>query len=143
MDIRIDVFENNCTNEFEVCAVEGRIYIADYEETLYIPLNWWSIDLYQQQWASGLARLRDYDRSCLVVMIDNPCCRKLIEWWLLYKIDDKIYIRNSILIEEIYEESIGDKLFTVNTCYDFIPDRSEIYNEDGNKISEWIIDWNG
>jgi len=76
-----------------------------------------------------------------VVAVDNPDCRRFVEWWRLYKVGDKVYVRNSIVIENIYKEMIGDKLFTLETCYDFIPERGGPCNEDGNKISEWVVDW--
>ena len=100
-------------------------------------------DDYEQQWNEGLKRLFDNEKSCFVVDINNPKNREFIEWWKLYKIDNKIYVRNSIIIAEIYNEQIGDKPFTLQTCYDFIPERGPLHDEEGNKISEWVVDWDG
>lgn len=122
-------------------GVRGEIIIDDFIEHFDAPLDWWSVDDYKQQWKEGLKRLLDHDTSCLVVTINDPNCRKFIEWWPLYKIDNKIHIQNHIIIEDIYEERIGGKPFTRETCYDFIP-RYRSHTDEGNKISEWVIDWN-
>jgi len=122
-------------------GITGKIVIDDFVELFDSPLDWWSIEDYELQWKEGLKRLLDHDNSCLVVAINDPNCCKFIEWWRLYKVGNKVYIRNSIIIADIYNEFIGDKQFTAQTCYDFIPERGSTYDEDGSKISEWVIDW--
>lgn len=123
-----------------VWVVKGEIQINDFEETLYIPLDWWSLDDYKQQWEEGKNRLLTHKTSCFVVAIHDPKIRPYINWWLLYKVGNKIYIQNQMIIGEIYEDQIGDKIFTLQTCYDFIPERGGRYDEDGNKISEWVTE---
>jgi hypothetical protein len=124
-------------------TVMGQIQIGDFEEYFDAPLDWWSVEDYERQWKEALNRLVDHDRSCFVVAINDPKCRPFIEWWKLYKAGNKIYIRNSIVLENIYKDLIGNSLFTVETCYNFIPPRGDVYNEDGIKISEWVVDWDG
>jgi len=141
MNIAIKRIDIKPQTKWGKLTMKCEIHINDFKETLYPSLDWWDLDDYQLQWQEGLKRLIDHDRSCLVVTIDNPKLRQFIEWWVLYKIDNKIYVRNSIIISDIYTERIGDKPFTTDTCYDFIPDRSELYDEDGNKISEWVVNW--
>jgi hypothetical protein len=99
-------------------------------------MNYWSIQDYERQWQEGLDRLKKHDTSCLVVFVYDPKIRPFIEWWVLYKKEDKVYIRNQILVDEIYENQIGNKSFTVESCYDFIHPRKE-----KRKVSEWIIDY--
>lgn len=140
MNIYIEAFDVECVRTLEPCAVEGMIQIGDYEETLYIPLNWWSLDDYKKQWRDGFDRLTYYDKSCLIVAVNNPNISKFIEWWVLYKVKDKIYIQNHIFMEEVYHKRLNNEWFTAKTCYRFIPDRGEPYDEDGNKISEWVIE---
>ncbi len=142
MNMSIKIIDANPKKKWGVFTIKGEININDFKETLYPSLDWWSLDDYRLQWQEGLRRLIDHDRSCLVATVDNPKLRKFIEWWLLYKIGDKVYIRNSIVLSDIYEEYIGDKPFTVDNCYDFIPGKGESYDEDGNKIAEWVVDWN-
>jgi hypothetical protein len=143
MNMHISIIDDKPRKKWGVLSVKGEIQINDFRETLYISLGWWNLDDYKKQWQEGFKRLINHDKSCLVVAVDNPKMRKFIEWWVLYKIDNKIYVRNKIAIEDIYTEQIGNKPFTIHSCYDFIPERGEPYDEDGNKISEWVVEWDG
>jgi hypothetical protein len=62
-------------------------------------------------------------------------------WWLLYKIDNKVYVQNQMLFDEIYENQIDKKKFNIETCYDFIPPRYIEEDPDGYAVSEWVIDY--
>lgn len=141
MNININIIESKPKKQWGVVSVKGEIQIDDFRESLYIPLGWWSLDDYKKQWQEGLRRLANHDKSCLVVGIDNPKVRKFIEWWVLYKIDNKIYIRNKIAVDDIYSEQIGDRPFTIQNCYDFIPERGPKFNSEGREISEWVIEY--
>lgn len=143
MNLSIKMIDKKPKERWEVVTVKGKIKIGDFQEDLYPSLDWWSPDDYEHQWREGLSRLSDHEKSCFIVDINNPTNREFIEWWKLYKIDNKIYVRNSIILDDIYEEQIGDKPFTLQTCYNFIPDRGSLHDEDGNKISEWVVDWDG
>ncbi len=121
--------------------VIGRIFINDFYETLEIPVRYWETEDYERQWQEGLERLKDHDRSCLIAQIYDPQKGPYIDWWLLYKEGPNIIIRNEVLFEEHYEEAIGDKPFTVDTCYDFIRSKEPRLMEDGLKESEWVVAW--
>lgn len=123
-------------------GVTGQIIIDDFMEYFDSPLDWWSVDDYEKQWKEGLARLSNHNTSCLIVAINDPDCRKFIEWWPLYKIGNKVHIQNHLVIDDLYEEKIGNKPFTLQTCYDFIPEYRS-YTSEGTKISEWVVDWDG
>lgn len=138
MHLKVSIVENKPKKY----GVKGQIEIADFIEYFDSPLDWWSVKDYELQWKEGLERLLDYDTSCLVVAINNPHCRKFIEWWPMYKIGNKIHIQNHIIIDSIYEQRIGNKSFAIQTCYSFIP-QYRSHTEDGNKISEWVVDWDG
>ncbi|HSC25055.1 MAG TPA: hypothetical protein VLB80_02460 [Candidatus Babeliales bacterium] len=140
MGMSIGIIDDKPKKKWGHLSAKGEIQINDFRETLYIPLGWWSLDDYKKQWHEGIERLSYYDRTCFIVAVNNPQKRRFIEWWVLYKIDDKVYVQNQIIISDIYTERIGDKPFTLKTCYDFIPERGEPYDEDGNKISEWVVD---
>lgn len=142
MNLSIKMLDKKPKKRWESLTIKGQITIGDFREDLYPSLDWWSPDDYEQQWTEGLKKLFDNEKSCFVVDINNPKDRKFIEWWRLYKINNKIYIRNSIMVADIYNEQIGDKPFTIQTCYDFIPDRGPLHDDEGNKISEWVIDCN-
>ena len=140
MNLKIEMIDKNPKKRWDFVNVKAQIQINDFVEDLYLPLDWWNSNNYEQQWKEGLKRLVNHDTSCFVVGIHNPKLWKFIEWWPLYKIDNKIYIRNQIILNDIYEEQIGDKPFTINTCYDFVPKRGASHDDEGQKISEWVID---
>lgn len=142
MNIGINILDSHPKKRNNVLVVKGEIYIGNFKEILYIPLDWWSLNDYKKQWEEGVARLITHDTSCLVAAIHNPHIRPYINWWLLYKADSKIYVRNQLLIEDIYLEHIGNQSFTIETCYNFIPPKGDKYDEDGDEISEWSVNWN-
>ena len=141
MNLNIKMLDEKPKKKWGLLTVKGEIRINNFQENLYFTLDWWGVDEYRKQWKQAIERLKNYDRTCFVVSIHNPAVRKYIDWWVLYKVGNKIYIRNSLILGDIYQEIIGDKPFTLETCYDFIPERGEPYDEDGNKISEWVVDW--
>lgn len=118
----------------------GRITIGDFSEEFVMPLNSWTLDQYKQQWQNGLEQIKNHDFSCLVVTVQNLESSPLIETWNLYKDENKIFIQNSLLINETVEHK-SRKLsdFNANNCYEFIDYPKEIVTEDGKKISEWNI----
>lgn len=118
----------------------GKIKIGDYSESIYIPVNFWSIEDYKKQLTAGLERLKTHDKSCFVVTIHDPNIRPFIDMWVMYKIDDMVYVQNERYMAEVYDELIGGKLFNSHTCYDFIEPRQTM-TEDGYKISEWSVPW--
>lgn len=120
--------------------VIGKITINDFWETFEMLLDWWSQADYERQWREGLERIKTHDTSCLVTRIQDPNKGPFIDWWLLYKEGNKIFIRNYILFREYYDERIGDKPFTVENCYDFIWPRGSRLLEDGEEMSEWVVD---
>lgn len=118
----------------------GEITINDFYEEFEMQLVWWKREDYERQWKEGLERIKTDDKSCLITRIQNPFEGPFIEWWVLHKKDNKIYIQNQWLFHEYYEELIGAKPFTVDNCYDFVPPYKSPYLEDGTKFSEWIVD---
>lgn len=114
----------------------GKIIIGDFEETIYVPVEFWSIDDYRKQWIEGIERIKTHSKSCLVATIQgNKKKPDLINWWLLYKKENKIFIHNQLLIEKSLNKTLNKGLFTTESCYDYIPRKST-----SKKISEWVID---
>ncbi len=102
----------------------------DFYETFEIEDCCWTVEEYMIQWEQGLQRLLTHDTSCLVTSASDYDCGHFINWWLLRKKDGMVYAYNQILISDIYDEVIGAKQFTIENCYDFIPNRFFV-NEDG------------
>ena len=122
-----------------VIAVEGEITINDHSESLYMALDWWSVNDYKEQWSTAIARLRTQENSCFIATIHDPRLRPYIDWWLLYKENNQVFIRNSILFGQLYNDVIGIKPFTKNTCFQYIPAKTPGKQEDGTCVSEWVV----
>lgn len=114
----------------------GKLIINDFEETIYVPVEFWSLDIYQNQWKEGLDRLKKKSKSCLVATIQGyENIPTLINWWILYKQKNKIFIQNQLLIETSLKETIKEQPFTPETCYNYIPRKSR-----SKKVAEWIVE---
>lgn len=113
----------------------GEINIGHYKETFDMPVEYWTRRDYEKQWREGIERIETNDRSCLVTRVEGYHNKPVhIEWWLLYKEDYKIVIRNQMLRPTMPSFKI-DGPFTPETCYNYIPRKSRNKN-----VSEWIID---
>ncbi|MBA3954708.1 hypothetical protein H0X48_05315 [Candidatus Dependentiae bacterium] len=135
MDIHIEIISQKIVIVDEIPCAKGKITIGDFEKRFNIALEYWSIDDYKRQWKEGLERIKTHDKSCLVYYVQDPSKLPYIGWWRMYKIDNKVYVRNSIIFTHLYKNKIGDKRFTPETCYDFISDRNP-----KEKVSEWIVE---
>jgi hypothetical protein len=128
-------------------AHEGRITIGDFQEILYMPINSWTIEEYQQQWKDGLERIKTQDTSCLVATAQNMDTFPFIMLWTLYRVNDKVFFHNQMLNTEIAKEldpSINLSDFSAKTCYQFVNPRitneeGQGVSEEGTRISEWNI----
>lgn len=143
MGINIRVRDNKPVIRYEVLSVMGKLSLSDYHTTLYMPLDFWTIADYKQQWKEGLKRLKDHNQSCLVATIHDPEMRTFVDWWLLYKVGNDVYVQNQLIIADIYQHQIGNKSFTIDNCYDFIQPR--VINEgkkEDEKVSEWMVSLN-
>jgi len=117
---------------------KGSISIGDMRESIYCPVTTWSIREYKKQWDTAIDRLKTHTTSCLITGFIIKNGKPELEWWPMYKVENKIYIQNQWLWGENYEERIGGKPFTIETCYDFIPPRRTTTDE-GQMISEWSV----
>lgn len=119
---------------------KGIIRIGDMQESIYSPVTTWSIREYKKQWKDALDRLQNHTKSCLITGFVIKNGEPELEWWPMYKIDNKVYVQNQWLWGDNYKEAIGDKPFTPDTCYDFVRDRRTV-NYEGTDLSEWSVDW--
>lgn len=118
----------------------GKITIGDFQEKFHMPLDSWTIDEYKQQWKEGLERIKTHDSSCLIVTMSKQKTDPFILIWVLYKVNNNIFIQNQLLVNEILKEISTDlPPYDEKTCYQYITPRETI-SEDGDKISEWQID---
>lgn len=121
-------------------ACEGEIRIKDFKETFVMPLTAWSLEDYEKQWQEGINRIKAYDVSCLVATVQiAKKAIPLINWWVLYKEGNIIYIQNELIVDTEYEATIGNNAFTPENCYQYIDPKRTTISEGGYKISEWSV----
>lgn len=121
----------------------GQITINDYKEPFLMPLIEWDLEDYRKQWKEGLERIKTQDRSCLVATVKNLKTNPYIILWTLHKEDNKVYVRYQLLIDIVAKEvkfSIPLAEFSSKNCYQFVHPRKGETNEEGQKLSEWLID---
>ena len=140
-NIAIKVIDRKIKKIKQIPYVVGEIRIDDFVETFDMPIDWWSIEDYEYQWRQGLERLKNHTQSCLVARINNPQKGAFVDWWLLYKEGNKVFVRNELLFRELYDSVVGQNQFAVDTCYDFIRPKKSKFLEDGAEISEWVVEW--
>ncbi len=139
LDIFINITSKKPKKIRKSLSYEGRITIGDFWETIIIPIGYWTREDYEKQWKEGLERLKMHNTSCLVVTAcDKNNGGPFVDWWRLYRIENTVFIQNGWLMLEVYQELVGDRPFTPNTCYDFVQPRKN-HTEDGHKISEWSV----
>lgn len=143
MKLKMEITPNSEHVRNKVVVCKGKIYIGDdFWETIVPALNDWKIEDYERQWKEGLERIKTHDTSCLVACVQHPKkTPPLINLWMLYKENGKIYIQNGLIFAENYERIIQDKPFNPNTCYDFIQLRFPEVDDDeeDDEISEWVV----
>ncbi len=137
LNLSIKILNNKPRVVNNIPCVLGEITINNIKEKFDIPLEYWNLKDYKQQWAEGLQRIRNYNRSCLVTCVQDPEKAPLINMWGLYKRNKQVFIYNFMFCGSTYKEYIGDKLFTPETCYNFIPRKPT-----NPKASVWIVDLN-
>lgn len=118
------------------CA-KGKLVVDGSSLPFFMDLKKWKIDDYKRQWKEGLKRLNNHNESCLLMNVYDIKGDPAVSWCLIYKIDNHLFIRLRILIDD-YQSIVGNKPFTPDTCYDFIPPR-QTHEDDGEKIPEAII----
>jgi CdiI N-terminal domain len=74
----------------------------------------------------------------LVTTVQSSITEPLVDWWVLYKENDIVFIQNELIVDETYKELINGKPFTLDTCYNYITPRIT-HTSEGDKISEWSI----
>ena len=117
----------------------GEITIDSFKEEFDMPVGYWSKNDYEQQWRDGVRRIHLHDQSCLITKVQDPqIAPAKVNWWLLYKKGEKVYIHNQLLFGKKFRKKIEQRPFTTQTCYDYIPPY-EPYSDDGTNVSEWTV----
>ncbi len=127
----IKITDSILQNIYCLTSCLGEIDINNEIEKIVIPLEWWSIQDYERQWKEGLERLKTNNESCIITSIQNLYYNPLIDWYLFYKENNKIYIINT-LIKDYEFRKLASKLpeFNIETCYNYIPKKNTIPEAD-------------
>ncbi|HEV2601331.1 MAG TPA: hypothetical protein VGT41_03465 [Candidatus Babeliales bacterium] len=113
----------------------GEIQIGSFKETFRMPLDFWSIEQYEEQWKEGIERLKTYDTSCLVMMVQGPG-PEMQPWaklWMIYNVGGEIYMKDAIILSSYFKKVYKDRPFTPQTCYSLISKR-------GDGAQKWDVD---
>lgn len=115
----------------------GRIMVGNFSESFQSPLGFWMPEDYRRNWYQAFCELgKSYDAtSCFVSSMYDPATSNFIFCWPLYRKRDKVYVQNSIIfLSELSSE------FDPATPWKHVQEHAE-YDEDGNKISQWLTDF--
>ncbi len=118
---------------------EGYIIIGDFKEKFYASIEYWKPEDYEMQWHEAIERLKYYSKSCLITEINDPIKGRFIEWWTIYKKDQKLYLQNQWLFNKIYKKFIGNNTINHRNCFDFIPSFNSQHAK-RSKAATWIIE---
>ena len=129
----IKISKNEFESEGDLVA-EGVLKIGGDIENFNASLSYWGRRQYCSQWREALNRLTiGFDRTAVVTTMYDPATANFIFWWLLYVIEEKIYIQNHVLFMGDLEDDFDEE-----DIYKFIPIR-ETHTEEGEPISEWSV----
>ena len=95
------------------------ISLGEYVEELHIPIDYWGIEEYKNSWAKSIADgIEKKKHSVLITSMHEPESLNFISAWIIYYDGEISYVQTKI------NEYVNKR---------------EIFNEDGFKISEWIV----
>ncbi|MBT0716687.1 hypothetical protein HGT71_00085 [Rosenbergiella epipactidis] len=115
-------------------VLPASIVIDEFSERMNIPLSYWNINDYKDNWLSSLKYgLENKKHASLAVSMYEPENTNFIFTWVLYFSGEDVFVQNNILF---LDECPG---FTPETINSFTQPRTT-HNEDGMKISEWHTD---
>ncbi|MCL4379895.1 polymorphic toxin-type HINT domain-containing protein [Candidatus Dependentiae bacterium] len=143
-EVMTDEYEDDDTGEVrvthfldcETVFIGGSKSGGDYYETAEATVGFWTPAMYEQQWREGLERIKTQDTSCLVLDITKDSANV----WVLYRIDNNIYIQNLTPFGDCYQRQTGCNLVTPTNCYDFLISPRKTFSADGKyKIAEWVV----
>ncbi|MGX3067154.1 hypothetical protein [Ursidibacter arcticus] len=133
---KIIVFPDSFVNEWGEIFVQASIAVNEFSESFLLPISYWDISAYQKQWKKSLNNMifGNQDKAILFTSMYDLKKTNFIHSWIVYREEKKVILQNKILFKDDYV------VFSMKELIDKIPNR-EIYSEDGQKISEWVVDY--
>lgn len=115
-------------------ACMGIIRIGSFQEKFSASLMYWKADEYKRHWSEAIARIiSSNDISALITSMVNPENGSHIFWWPMYRIGKNVFFQNHIL----FFDQLASP-FDESNPFIHVPQRM-ILNEDGERISEWVL----
>lgn len=112
----------------------GRIDLNDFYEHFRIPLTYWKVEQYWEQWQTALESLvNGAEKSSLIHQMKDPRMMPYLFCWTFYRVGDTVYVQEILLNPDNYKEE-----FKVENVNKYVSER-ETVTEQGQKISEWEI----
>ena len=109
------------------------ISLGEYVEELHIPIDYWGIEEYKKSWATSIVDgIEKKKHSVLITSMHEPESLNFISTWVIYYDGENSYVQNKIIFVDDFPELDASKI------NEYVNKR-EILNEDGFKISEWIV----
>ena len=119
-------------NENEMYILAS-ISLGEYIEELHIPIDYWGIEEYKKSWATSIADgIEKKQHSALITSMHEPESLNFISTWIIYYDGEISYVQNKIIFVDDFLE------FDASKINEYVNKR-EVLNEDGFKISEWIV----
>jgi hypothetical protein len=136
MSFRIDFLQSEVPSEKQNGLIYGQIKIGGFSEKFSSSLDFWSVADYKNHWRKAIGRiLARNSKSALITSIDNPTSSNFYIWWPMYLLGEKVYVQNQLLfLDQLHEP------FDLENPFKYVPSR-QTHNEDGEKISEWVVDF--
>lgn len=133
---KIIVHPHTFVHEWGEIFVKSCIVINDFSEDFLLPISYWDIDDYQKYWKKSIDNMVNHNQNKAILFTSMYNLKKtnFIHSWIIYKEERKAIIQNKILFKDDYIK------FNINELLNEVPNR-EIYSDSGQKISEWIIDY--
>jgi hypothetical protein len=117
-----------------VRAVQGKIRIGDYFETIITSLISWTPKQYERHWLTAVQRVVEGgDRSALITSYVEPAHGPddYLVWWPLYREGETVHIQNHMLFFAQLTGPFSPELFWTS-----VRDRRTV-DDEGLAISEW------
>lgn len=115
-------------------VVKGALHLSGRDEFFALPLSYWTRNQYIENWKSSVSNGLGMGRNtAIITSMRNPKVTNFVSVWAFYYGGEEVYVQNRI----IFFADLGE-VFNVEQLSGYIGIRST-HNEDGARISEWVV----
>lgn len=114
-------------------AIKSRIQIGNYWESFVSPLDVWSQEEYESQWADARRRLADGDSKSCFITTGPVTSESAVEIWGAWR------LANGFRIQNLHLFPVDQRIRDLRRPYDAIRDYTNV-TRDGERIyAEWSL----